>query len=312
MTEAQALYALQQGLNALQVSAFYALLAVSYVVLHGVTNRFNLAVGAIATWAGAVAIGLAGTVLDETFHGPAVALLVALLGAGCSAAGIGLLVGRSLLPRLMKGPPLATLVATLGLALALEEALRLATGSAELWLPPIWAEAVITVPHATFPVRVTAMQLAVFAACLVLAGMLALLMTRLPFGRDWRATADDPLMAALLGIDIRRVVIVSSVLASLYAASTGFLIAAYYGNIGFHNGFLLGLKALFVAVIGGLSSFPGAIAGGFLVGVFETAWSATLPITWRDGATFVALTGLLVWRRSTGARESRVGVGRVR
>ena len=77
---------------------------------------------------------------------------------------------------------------------------------------------------------------------------------------------------------------------------SGMLIVVQYGGLGFAGGFQFGLKALIAAIIGGIGSIPGALIGGAAVGLFETLWSAYLPIEGRDMALYAALVVFLVYR----------------
>ena len=85
-------------------------------------------------------------------------------------------------------------------------------------------------------------------------------------------------------------------LAGAMAGLSGMLIVAQYGGLGFAGGFQYGLKALIAAIIGGIGSVPGALLGGFAVGLFETLWSAYLPIEARDMALYAALVVFLIFR----------------
>ena len=80
------------------------------------------------------------------------------------------------------------------------------------------------------------------------------------------------------------------------AGLVGMLIVAQYGGLGFAGGFQFGLKALIAAIIGGIGSVSGALLGGFAIGLFETLWSAYLPIEARDIALYAALVAFLVFR----------------
>ena len=102
--------------------------------------------------------------------------------------------------------------------------------------------------------------LGLMAACGVL-----LLLGRTRFGRAWRAFADDPGTAALFGIDGKRLLATTFLLAGLLAGLAGWIVAAYYGNVSFSIGANLGLKALVAAVIGGIGSVPGAFLCGLCV-----------------------------------------------
>jgi branched-subunit amino acid ABC-type transport system permease component len=156
-----------------------------------------------------------------------------------------------------------------------------------------------------FVVTVTPIALTTSASCLIAALALIAVMRRSRFGRAWRACADDPLAAALFGIDRDLVFLQTFSLASLLAGLAGCVIAIYYGSVGYAGGIVLGLKSLVAAIAGGIGSVPGALLGGVLLGGVESIWSALLPIEFRDLAIFVLLVLLLVLRPSglLGVRE---------
>jgi len=292
------LYLLQQTLNALQVASIYALLALGYVLVHGVTHRVNLAFGALAMWSGYLGV-VGATGLSALFFLEAGAALVLALPLVLAAVfATAFLFARSVVLPLAHRPGLAMLVATIGVAIVIEEAARLGSGGRDLWLSPILADPAFELGEGVARVRVTGMQIVMIggAACLVLATLAALERTRA--GRLWRAVSDDPRMAALLGVRVARVVLLSALAGATLAGAAGLLATAYYGNASFHLGLILGLKTLYVAVLGGLSSPYGALLGGVALGFFETFWSAFLPIAWRDAASFSALTLLLALRPS--------------
>jgi branched-chain amino acid transport system permease protein len=116
------------------------------------------------------------------------------------------------------------------------------------------------------------------------------------FGRAWRAYADDAGAASLFGVDGPRLLHHTLGLAGAMAGLSGMLIVAQYGGLGFAGGFQFGLKALIAAIVGGIGSVPGALLGGFAIGVFETLWSAYLPIEARDMALYAALVTFLIYR----------------
>lgn len=298
MSTVEAAYVAQQALNALQVSAFYALIAVAYVLFHGMTGRFNLAFGALAMWAGYLAVGALAAGLWRTPL-PAIVLVGTVAATAAASAGVlGAVIGRMVARPLLSHPPLAMLVATIGTAVVLEEAMRIAAGSRELWVRPVLAQPLIQIDAPGFPIQVTVMQALVFGLCVGLALGLAYLIDARPFGRLWRACAQDLRMAELLGVDTGRVFAQTMLLSSAYAGAAGALIGVHYGSASFYMGFMIGAKALYVAILGGLDSMRGAFAGALLLGTFESFWSAWFPGDFRDVAVFVVLTGLLVLRPS--------------
>ena len=290
------LYFLQQCLNAVQVSAFYGLLAVAYVLLYGIANRINLAFGAIAMWAGYLTIGGIAVLSALT---PLVLAAVLLLGVAQALVGtmaLGLVIQSMVLRPLIQRASLSILIATIGLAIALEEIMRLTHGNRERWLPPMLNDPMVLLQGGGFSVEVTPMRLIIVATSLLLSLALILFMARHRFGRQWRACAQDLRMAALCGINIDTTLAVTLVIAAGYAAAAGAVIALYYGNVNFYMGTVLGLKALLVAVIGGLGSVPGALVGGFVLGFLESFWSAYFAANYRDVVVFGLLILMLIFR----------------
>lgn len=289
-------YLLQQALNALQVAGLYALLAIAYVLLHGVTGRINLAFGALAMWGGSMTIAgflMAGAALPHLTALPvAFALLYGLVATLLAGAVITALAIRPL----ARQSGLAMLIATVGIAIVLAETVRIATGSREIWMEPVLAEPLRLYAGAAYDVHVTPIRVVVLAACALLVAGLFTLLRRTAFGRAWRAVSDDAAMARLIGIDADAVIFRAVLLACGYAGAAGVLMAVLYGNSSFSGGLVIGLKALYVVILGGLSSPGGAILGALALAGFETAWSAVFPGTWRDVASFAAMTLLLTLR----------------
>jgi len=136
-------------------------------------------------------------------------------------------------------------------------------------------------------------------------GVVLWAMARTAFGRAWRAIADDPLMARLVGIDAGRVAVLTFSLSAALAGLAGGMVALHYGHASYGAGTIVGLKALAAALLGGIGSLPGAAAGGVLIGLAEVFWSATMPVEWRDVVILAALVAFLVLRP-----EGLFGVGR--
>jgi branched-chain amino acid transport system permease protein len=291
-------YVMQQFINALALSAVYALLATAYSLIYGITGRINLAFGEIAMLGAYGAIGaiavLVGLGLDDPFAGIAVALAAAAAFSALWSAVIGRTVIAPLHARHRLGQPI--LVATAGLAIAIQEFLHLSQGVRERWVPPLFKEPIALARAGAFVVTVTPLQIAVVISTLAAAAAMLWLFTRTRFGLAWRAYADDPQTAALLGVDGTRLLSATCVLAGLCAGLAGAVVGVYYGNVGSGMGTMLGLKALIAALLGGIGSVPGAFLGGLVVGLIETAWSAYFDITLRDMVIYTFLVVLFLLR----------------
>jgi branched-chain amino acid transport system permease protein len=146
-------------------------------------------------------------------------------------------------------------------------------------------------------VTLTVIQLANAAIMLVMVILGHLVLARHRAGRLWRAVADDPFAAELLGVDARRAFVLSYVASAFYASLSGVLATSYYGTMDFGAGLLFGLKVVLIAAAGGHSHPLRAAIGAAVVGFAETLWSGYGPILWRDFAIVSGLVAVLVISR---------------
>jgi branched-chain amino acid transport system permease protein len=289
-------YSLQQLLVSLPRTSIYALLSVAYALVFGLSGRINLAFGELAAVGSAATIAGASIMLWSGFSSPLAGLaagLIAALFAGGFHSAVG---GYFTIARVTSASTQPSLIATVGLSLFLMEYLRLVQSPVTVWLPPIWSQPWPLARAGGFLVNLTPITVITSGVGVLVAAALLWLMKATAFGRAWRAYADDARAAALFGVDGPRLLIQTLALAGAMAGLSGMLIVAQYGGLGFAGGFQYGLKALIAAVIGGIGSIPGALLGGFAVGLFETAWSAYLPIEARDMALYAALIVFLIFR----------------
>jgi branched-chain amino acid transport system permease protein len=293
-----AAYAIQQGINAFALAAIYALLAIAYSLIYGLVGRINLAFGDIAMLGAYGSIGAVAAAvtlgLGDAIAGLALALLIAAAVSGGWSVLVGRVVVAPLHERHRLGQPI--LIATAAIGLAISEFVRVTQGSRERWSPPVFNQPVALMRADDFIVTVTPMQIAVVVISLAAALAVLWLLARTQFGRSWRAFADDPPTAALCGVDGRRLLSATFLLAGLLAGLAGWIVAAYYGNISHSVGALLGLKALVAAVVGGIGSVPGAFLGGICVALIEAGWSAYFDIASRDIVVFSLLIVVFVLR----------------
>ena len=113
------------------------------------------------------------------------------------------------------------------------------------------------------------MQLAILGLCFAMMAGLALLVYRTRLGTAMRATAQNPQVARLMGVDVNRVIAATFVIGAALGAVAGVMVGTYYGVAQYTMGSVLGLKAFAAAVLGGIGNIPGAMVGGLLLGVVE-------------------------------------------
>lgn len=289
-------YGLQQTLSGLPKLGIYALLAASYALIFGLVGRINLAFGAFAVLGGTIAV-LAILLFDQTGlaalpYGLIAGFWITWVSVALYGTGIARLVIRPMAFRSGQ----SVLIASIGLAMLLSEGVRVLQGAQTLWLPPVLSAPIRVAQGPAFDVTLTPMAL--LTALMAMATAMALLgMIRFSrFGRDCRAASEDAVAAELFGIDTADVLGQSFALAAALAGFAGMLVTLLYGGIGFAGGTHLGLTALVAAVLGGIGSVGAAMAGGALIGLFEVAWSALMPIEHRDAALYSLLSlALIFW-----------------
>jgi branched-subunit amino acid ABC-type transport system permease component len=285
---------LQNIVAALPQASVYGLLAAAYALVYGLVGRINLAFGDFAVLGsfGAL-IGLVAT----SSGGTAVAgIVAALVLATWTATAHGAAIGRLVFFPVAAQPGQVALIASTGLALFLAEYARVAQGSTMRWTPPFFNAPFGLARSGDFVVTVTPMAMATTLVALTSGCMLVVLMRRSRFGRYWRACADDPFAAALMGLSPSRVLLVTFAVASFLAGLGGAVTTLYYGGVTYSGGLIVGLKALIAAILGGIGSVPGAFAGGLLLGAAEALWSSVFPIELRDPAIYMLLAIALVIR----------------
>ncbi len=289
----------QELLDGVFIGSIYALFALGYTLVFGVLDIVNLAHSAVFMLGAVFAYSL--VVLHGVDFWLAAPLAVA--GAGLIGAVIELAALRPL--RRRGAPPIAPLVSTIGFALicvALIEQARPGTSFGWLWRDG--ANSVSfpagAVPQATYHVAgltIPAPKLATLAVSVLLMLGLGYLVRRTQAGRAMRAVAESPRAAALLGVDVDRVVLATVVGASALAGLAGILFAVAISDVSPYIGRdEVELRGLAVIVLGGMGSIPGTIIGGYALGLIEAVALLAFGADARVGVAFAALFLMLVLR----------------
>lgn len=288
-------YLLQQCLTLVSLAALYALIAIGYSLTHTVTRQFNLAHG------GLVAIGAYAALIALVFgySQGALAPLAFLLLAGAglvTAATWGWAMHRLIYRPLARDPGFAPLVATIGLSIAIAEGIRLLQQSGTLFVRPVLRVRLTFFAETGFPVVVTGGHAAVLAVSGLALAVLFVAHGRTGWGRALRAVADDPGMAALVGLSPGRIAGGAFLVAGALAGLAGGMIIVRYGVASPYMGLLLGLKGLTAAIVGGIGSPRGALAGAVLLATVETVWQVGFPGDYKEVAVFALLVIALIFR----------------
>jgi branched-chain amino acid transport system permease protein len=286
-------YGLQQSLNAAQVACLYALLAVAYSLLHGVTGRIVLSFGDVAMFAAFYVCYMMMLAL-LTGWPVALALTLVFLAGAIGTAALSDVLQRGVFTPLIKAPSQAIMIASIGVSIVLQEAMRLHSGGREQWLPPFATDSFVQGDFDGFSVRISYMQGATFLFAIGLLVALGVVLKTSRAGRYWRACTQNRALAALCGINVEQVTRLTALGSAVFAAASGWILAVAYGGVSFYMGLVLGLKALFASIIGGFGTIGGAVAGGIALAILETVWTALFPIVYRDVAVFLVIILVLV------------------
>lgn len=253
----------QQMVNGLTLGAVYAVVALGYTMVYGIIQLINFAHGEVVMIGAMVAF----TVINA-IAGSLPPLAVVLVGTAC-AIPVCMLVGYAMermAYRPLRGAPrLAPLITAIGVSVILQHLAMLAWSRNVLAFPQI-------MPAVNFRVGgaiITGVQLGIVALCFSMMAGLAVLVYRTRLGTAMRATAQNPQVARLMGVDVNRVIAVTFVIGAALAAVAGVMVGTYYGVAQYTMGSVLGLKAFAAAVLGGIGNIPGAMVGGLLLGVVE-------------------------------------------
>ena len=255
---------LQQVVNGLTSGSVYAVVALGYTMVYGIIQLINFAHGEVVMIGAMVAF----TVINTLAAGGMPPLLVVMIGA-LSAIPVCMAVGyameRLAYRPLRRAPRLAPLITAIGVSIILQHLAMLVWSRNILAFPQI----IQTSTYTFFGATISSVQIAIIGICVAMMAGLALLVYRTPLGTAMRATAQNPQVAGLMGVDVNRVIAATFVIGAGLGAVAGVLFGTYYGIAQYTMGSVLGLKAFSAAVLGGIGNIPGAMLGGVLLGLVE-------------------------------------------
>jgi branched-chain amino acid transport system permease protein len=289
----------QQILNAIFIGSIYALFAVGYTLVFGVLDILNLAHSAVFM------LGAAVTYTLVVNHGQSfwVACVVGIAVSGLMGLVIEHVCLRPL--RRRQAPPIAALISTIGLALIIVAAIEQGqTGSLFSWLwvdgPNSVAFPANTIPNPTWyldGLTLEASKVAIIPISIALMLLLGYVMRYTQVGRGLRAVAENPRAARLMGLDVDRMISLTLIISSALGGLAGILFGLALGDISPYIGRdNVEVRGLAVIVLGGMGSIPGAVIGGYLLGLIEVLALVLIGSNARGGVAFAALFLMLILR----------------
>jgi branched-chain amino acid transport system permease protein len=285
---------LQQLVNGITIGSVYALIALGYTMVYGIIELINFAHGEIymiGAYLGIVflalftAAGLAGVSLTFT-------MVLVFAGAMVICMMYGFTLEKVAYKPLRNAPRLAPLISALGMSIFLQSFVFLAQGARPKVFPHLFSNVGFDLGGA----RITYIQVFILFMSIVLMIALNYFVRRTKTGKAMRAAAQDRRMAALVGINVDRVISTTFIVGSLLAAVAGVMVAMYYGFVDYFIGFQAGLKAFTAAVLGGIGNIPGAMLGGMLLGLIEAFGAGYISSEYKDVFAFSILVLVLIFR----------------
>ena len=297
---------LQELVVGITTGAIYALIALGYTMVYGIIELINFAHGdifMIGTLISITIFGLLGITNNSQPTGLTLAavLIITCLGAMLVCAVLGVAIERIAYRPLRNAPRLAPLISAIGVSLILEDIGKLWKGVNFVSFPQIFPQ----INYSLGGVSISSVNILVIVVSLVLMVGLQWMVTSTRIGRAMRAVAQDREAAALMGVNVDRIIAITFFIGAGLAGAAGFIYGLQYGSTIFIIGFQLGLIAFTAAVLGGIGNLVGAMLGGVLIGIIE-ALASLIPDTvlphggaaWHQAIIFAILILILVFRPS--------------
>jgi branched-chain amino acid transport system permease protein len=283
----------QQIINGLTIGSTYALVTIGFNMVYGVLELTNFAHSSFYMLGAYISLfsmtWLLGRVTPLGFIiGLAISIiLTALLGAFVDKIALQPIRKRN-------GAPITALLTTVGVQTVINDSILLIFGTESKSFPDVFQLGKIYIGSAV----IQNFQIVVFVIAILLMIGLSLLVYRTKIGNAMRAISQNTTAAKLMGINVNTVITITFFIGSAVAAISGALMGTYYQKIDTLMGAAVGLKSISAAVLGGMGSLPGAMIGGFVIGLSETLFAAYIGSGFRDAIAFVIMFGVLIVRPS--------------
>ncbi len=261
----------------------YALIALGYTMVYGILRMINFAHGDIFM-AGAFTAYFAANALFRAGifnRDPLLSLAIILAVSMVTSTLVAVLVERVAYRPLRNTPRLVPLISAIGASFFIEYAVRGLYGSGYQSYPEF---EVFKGKWTILGLSILRTQAVVIVSAVILMSALYLFVMRTKAGTAMRAVSEDMEVAALMGINVDRIIVTTFAIGGAAAGAAGVLYALVFKQVHFFMGFYPGIKAFTAAVLGGIGNIPGAMLGGLFLGLFESAG----PILFLDGLGIVA------------------------
>ncbi len=294
---------LLQIVNGSVQGAMYALIALGYTMVYGILLMINFAHGEIFM-IGAMAGYFTIVGLDETGmlqSNPILSVLITFLVGMLAPLITGVFLERLAYRPLRRAPRLVPLISAIGASFFLQQAARLLFGIRMKVYPNVeFLSGAWVLNIGGKEARIQHLGVVIIVVTIILMIGLYTLVQRTKIGKAMRAVAEDKDTAALMGIDVNFIIMVTFAIGSALAGAAGVMWGLWYKQVTHTVGFIPGLKAFTAAVLGGIGNIPGAMLGGFFLGLVESIAPTALNVNTqlKDVIAFGLLVIVLIFRPS--------------
>ncbi len=308
---------LQELVVGIATGAIYALIALGYTMVYGIIELINFAHGDVFMIGTLICVSIFSLLGITTTSQPTGltlvgVLIVTCLGSMLVCAVLGVVIERVAYRPLRNAPRLAPLISAIGVSLILEDVGKLWKGVNYVSFPQIFPN----ITYSLGPITISSVNILVIVVAVILMVALQWLVSSTRIGRAMRAVAQDREAAALMGVNVDRIISITFFIGAALAGAAGLIYGLQYGSTIFIIGFQLGLIAFTAAVLGGIGNIAGAMLGGILIGIIEAlaslipdAYAANAPrlfgvviglphggAAWHEALIFAILVLILIFR----------------
>jgi len=293
----------QQIINGLTTGSYLALIALGYTMVYGIVELINFAHGDIFAFGFFISLtlfALLGASVPLEGAGLLVTLPLVVILTMLLTGGLNVLIDRVAYKPLRNAPRLAPLITAVGISFALQALFALWMGPSQVNYPNYFPR--VNVLEDWFGIETNillrAKDVFLLAVTIPLMIALTLFVDRTKLGKAMRATAQDREAAAMVGINVDRIIATTFFIGGALAGAAGVVWGLYINSGRFTMGFEAGLMAFTSAVLGGIGNIRGAVLGGFIIGLLRSLGDQYIGGEWSRALIFVALIIMLVIRPS--------------
>ena len=290
----------QQIINGLTTGTLFALIAIGYTMVYGIIELINFAHGDLFMLGSFLALSLVSLMgLENATPAMATGGIVLAFLASMSFCGLlNFLQDRIVYRPLRNAPKLTPLVSAIGVSFVFMGVGQIWKGVADLNFPSIVPNKNLLPGTDPDSLQFTAKDLLVILITVPLMGALTVFVRFTNLGKAMRATAQNPVAARLMGIDVDRVIGWTFAIGGMLAGAASVIYGLTINTVSFQMGYQNGLYAFTAAVLGGIGNLPGAMLGGIVIGLVRSLGSQYVGEQWTSALVFAILIILLVFRPS--------------